>query len=217
MVEDEPSTLTVVRYHLESAGFHGVFATKPDEGWRLLVSESPDLAVVDIRLPGGDGWSLIDRMRKDDRFASLPVIVLSGGDEKLVASQAATLKCDYLSKPFAATALLAKIRHLIAISGSRGLEAGESGRGDVVHVELVAIGVVLLMGSYRIQGKVYLGPEQARFSDAWESVMRDQRTFVPVTDAQITSESGQGITSPAFVEVRKADIQAVFPMDVAPD
>jgi len=54
VVEEEPSLLTVVRYHLESAGFEGVFAGEIGEGWRLMVSEAPDLAVQEIRRRAAD-------------------------------------------------------------------------------------------------------------------------------------------------------------------
>jgi CheY-like chemotaxis protein len=218
VVEDEPTIVTVVRYHLEAAGFHGDFAGDVAEGWRLMVAEVPDVAVVDIRLPGEDGWTLLERMRKDPRFEPIPAIVLSGVKEADVAGRAARLNCDYLSKPFAATALLSKIRHLLAVANPEGLEERRARASDVVRVELVAIGVVLLLSGCRIEGKVYLAPELARFSDAWESVMRDQRTFVPVTEARILSVDGSHVIStPAFIEVRKSDVQAVFPMDLSPE
>ncbi|MBA2312020.1 MAG: response regulator [Actinobacteria bacterium] len=217
VVEDEPTIVTVVRYHLEAAGFEGVYAGDVAEAWRLLVVESPDIAVVDIRLPGENGWALLEKMRADGRFVKIPAIVLTGVQEPNIADRASTLKCDYLSKPFAATALLSKIRHLIALAHPNGLPA-ETRRGDIVRVELVAIGVVLLLDGYRIEGKVYLPPELARFSDAWESVMRDQRTFVPITEARIASLDGSHLLgSPAFIEVRKAGVQAVFPMDLSPE
>jgi CheY-like chemotaxis protein len=216
VVEEEPSLLTVVRYHLESAGFEGVFAGEIGEGWRLMVSEAPDLAVVDVAEAEPDGWGLISRMRQDERFHATPVIALTPSSNGDVGARAVKMGCDYLSKPFAATALLAKIRHLVAASGAPQMDTVDRSRRDVLHVELVAIGVVLLMGAYRIQGKVYLPPELARFSDAWESVMRDQRAFVPVTDARIETADGGTIATP-FIEVRKSDMQAVFPMDVAPN
>ena len=78
LVDDDPSTVTIVRYHLENAGFEGTYAGDAEEGWRHLVTEAPDVAVVDIRLPGEDGWSFIKKMRSDGRFETLPVVVLSG-------------------------------------------------------------------------------------------------------------------------------------------
>jgi DNA-binding response OmpR family regulator len=218
VVEDEPTIVTVVRYHLENAGFEGVFAADVAEAWRLLLSEQPDVAVVDIKPSSGDAWGLLERMRTDDRFQALPAIVLSSAEDAAIPERATTLNCDYLSKPFAATALLSKIRHIIAVAHPNGVAPVRKEGDEVVRVELVAIGVVLLMSSYRVEGKVYLPPELARFSDAWESVMRDQRSFVPVTDARILSLDGAHlISAPAFIEVRKAEVQTVYPMDLAPE
>ena len=216
VVEDEPSIVTIVRYHLESAGFDSYFAGDVEEGWRLLVAESPDAAVIDIRLPGADGWSLIERLRGDGRYHELPVVVLTGLLEPEVVEKANSLGCEYLSKPFAATALLSKIRILLSAAGQ------ENGAGRRAGVDpksnLVAVGVVLLIEDYQVDGIVYLPPELARFSDAWESLMRDQRAFFPVTNATIHPASGgPAVASPAFIEIRKDDVRAVFPKDVKPE
>jgi CheY-like chemotaxis protein len=216
VVEDEPSIVTIVRYHLESAGFDSYFAGDAEEGWRLLVGESPNAAVIDIRLPGADGWTLIERLRADGRYHDLPVVVLTGLLEPEVVEKANSLGCEYLSKPFAATALLSKIRILLAVSGQ---ENGAGRRAGVdPKTNLVAVGVVLLIEDYQVDGIVYLPPELARFSDAWESLMRDQRTFFPVTSATIyPAAGGHAVASPAFIEIRKDDVRAVFPKDVQPE
>jgi CheY-like chemotaxis protein len=215
VVEHEPTIVTVVRYHLENAGFEGLYAGDVPEGWRLLVSEHPDIVVTDVALPGEDGWSLVGRMREDGRFRAQPAIVLGPVGISGATEKASSLGCDYLSKPFAATALVSKIRHLIALAHPNGLDSERERDGEILRVELVAIGVVLLLRDYRIEGRVYLAPELARFSDAWESVMRDQRSFVPITDAVISTQQGDPIASTAFIEVRKADVEAAYPLDVA--
>lgn len=214
VVEDEPSIVTIVRYHLDSAGFEGFFAGDVDEAWRLMVAETPDAAVVDIRLPGADGWSLIERLRRDARWHDLPVIVLTGLLEPEVVERAGSLGCEYLSKPFAATALLGKLRVVLALGSP---EAASRRPGAGTKTDLVAVGVILLLDEYQIDGIVYLPPELARFSDAWESLVRDQRSFFPVTSATIyPSTGGNAIASPAFLEISKGDVRAVFPKDIQP-
>ncbi len=209
VVEDQQSVVAIVRYHLESAGMEGLFASDVHEGWRLLTAEAPDATVVDIGLPGADGWTLIEKLRGDERFAALPVIVLTGLIEPDVVRRAASLGCEYLSKPFAASALLAKIREGVEPRGPRT----PAPRRDPNRVDLVAVGVVLLLDNCRVEGKVHLPPELARFSDAWESVVRDNRAFVPVTDARVVSLGGEEVAAPSFLEVRKSDVRVVFPQD----
>ncbi|HYP23315.1 MAG TPA: response regulator [Actinomycetota bacterium] len=211
VVEDQQSVVAIVRYHLESAGMEGFFASDVGDGWRLLTAEAPDAAVIDIGLPGADGWTLIEKLRGDDRFARLPVVVLTGLIEPDVVRRAASLGCEYLSKPFAASALLGKIR--------AGLQPGlvtarPEPRPDPNKVELVVVGVVMLLDHYQVEGRVHLPPELARFSDAWESLIRDNREYVPVTDVRVTLRDGHTVVaSPSFMEVRKTDVRAVFPQD----
>lgn len=211
VVDDDPSTVTVVRYHLENGGFDGVYANDAAEGWRLLVTESPDVAVIDIKLPGEDGWSLLKKIRADGRFSSLPAVILSGTAEDDAQDQARSMGAEFLSKPFAATALLTRIRGLAEDSAG---DRFPSGSGPSRRVEMVVVSVVLLLDAYRIEGKLHLAPELARFSDAWESVMRDHREYVPVTDARVTTIAGVDVVDSPFLEVRKSDVRAVFPHEM---
>ncbi|HYO61554.1 MAG TPA: response regulator [Actinomycetota bacterium] len=210
VVEDEQSVVAILRYHLESAGMEGFFASDVQDGWRLLTGESPDAAVIDIGLPGADGWTLIEKLRDDSRFDGLPVVVLTGLIEPEIVRRAGSLGCEYLSKPFAASALLTKIRDALSPAPPRAPEP----RQDPNKVELVVVGVVMLLDHYQVEGKVHLPPELSRFSDAWESLIRDNRDYVPVTDVRVTVRDGHSVVaSPSFMEVRKADVRAVFPQD----
>ncbi len=209
VVEDQQSVVAIVRYHLESAGMDGFFASDVQAGWRLLTSERPDAAVIDIGLPGPDGWSLIEKLRGDERFAGLPVVVLTGLIEPDVVRRAASLGCEYLSKPFAASALVGKIRDALEPGPPRPRKP----ETDANKVELVVVGVVMLLDHYQVEGKVHLPPELARFSDAWERLIRDNRDYVPVTDVRVSLHDGHSVAAPAFMAVRKADVRAVFPQD----
>jgi CheY-like chemotaxis protein len=212
VVEDQPNIMQIVRYHFESAGFEGAYATSAEDAWRLLVAEIPDAMVTDITLPGEDGWGLIKRVRADGRFHQLPIVILTGTMDDQGPSRAKELGCDYLTKPFAASALLNKVK--------AGLEESSEFRrrptdtpGPSGQIKMVPVAVVMLMDHFQVEGTIYLPPELGRFSDAWESVVRDQRSYFPVTNARIT-KGEQTIHAP-FLEVRKSEVRAVFPHDVA--
>lgn len=210
VVEDQQSVVAIVRYHLESAGMEGHFASDVQDGWRLLTRDPPDAAVIDIGLPGADGWTLIEKLRADDRFAGLPVVVLTGLIEPEVVRRAGSLGCEYLSKPFAASALLGKIREALE-PGSLHTREPEPNPNKV---DLVVVGVVMLLDHYQVECKVHLPPELARFSDAWERLIRDNRDYVPVTDVSIFLRDGHTVVgSPPFMAIRKEDVRAVFPQD----
>jgi hypothetical protein len=93
---------------------------------------------------------------------------------------------------------------------SSALPANEDGE----RVELDSTPVVLLLDACRISATIYLAPELGRFSEAWESVMNDHRLFIPVTNAVVTTLTGESVGErSAFMQVRKTDIRAVSPLD----
>ena len=83
---------------------------------------------------------------------------------------------------------------------------------DNQRVELLSIRVTLLLDAYEIEGNIYVVPEMRRFSDAWESLMRDPRSFIPISDALITPVASRKEQRVAFVQLKKADIRAVYPV-----
>jgi hypothetical protein len=136
--------------------------------------------------------------------------------DQTTVDKATSLGCDFLSKPFASSALVRKVQDAIKQreNGTSAPPPPMPGGGEMdTHIKLVTTRVVLLLTGYRVEGNVHLPPELSRFSDAWESLIRDQRAFLPITDAQVTM-LGETTSSPAnFMEVRKSDIQGVFPKD----
>ncbi len=83
------------------------------------------------------------------------------------------------------------------------------------RAEMSVVPVVILLDTYRVEANIYLPPEGGRFSDAWEAVMRDQRDYIPVTDVKIRTLDGSDVVESPFIEVRKADIRAVFPLETS--
>lgn len=82
------------------------------------------------------------------------------------------------------------------------------------RVDLDSVAVSLLLDACCITATIYLAPELGRFSEAWESVMRDHRLFIPVTQATITTLTGLQVGERAeFMQIRKSDIRAVCPLD----
>ena len=72
---------------------------------------------------------------------------------------------------------------------------------------------MLLLDSYQVEGNVFVPPELRRFSDAFESIMRDNRAFIPVTEARVLRGDGGQIAAPGFIEVRKSELRGVFPLE----
>ena len=112
VVEDDPTIASFVAKGLEEAGFAVDRAADGDRGLRLALTEPYDAAIVDLMLPGRDGLSLIEELRR--RRLRTPVIILSAKrevDDRVKGLQAGG--DDYLTKPFAFSELLARVQALI--------------------------------------------------------------------------------------------------------
>jgi two-component system OmpR family response regulator len=111
VVDDEPTILDSVGYALQREGFEVSSASDGTEGLRLARTESPDVIVLDVMLPGLDGFAVCGRLRAEGVWT--PVLMLTARDavEDRVAGLDAGAD-DYLAKPFAFDELLARLRSL---------------------------------------------------------------------------------------------------------
>jgi two-component system, cell cycle response regulator DivK len=114
VVEDQEDNRRILRDLLTSVGYEIVEAVTGEDGVRLAEMDAPDLILMDIQLPGLDGYEATRRIKANPALAHIPIIAvtsyaLSGDDAK-----AREAGCDaYVSKPFSPRALLAKIREFL--------------------------------------------------------------------------------------------------------
>ncbi|MEP7099176.1 MAG: heavy metal response regulator transcription factor, partial [Burkholderiales bacterium] len=111
IVEDEPKTAAYVSKGLTEHAYIVDIADNGIEGLHLATSGHYDLILLDVMLPGADGWTVLENLR---RQRQTPVLFLSARDE--VADRVKGLELgadDYLVKPFAFSELLARIRTLL--------------------------------------------------------------------------------------------------------
>lgn len=112
IVEDEPKTGDYLRQGLTEAGFVVDLARNGIDGRHLALTEDYDLVVLDIMLPGLDGWGVLRDIRRAGR--QMPVLFLTARDQ--VEDRVKGLESgadDYLLKPFAFSELLARVRTLL--------------------------------------------------------------------------------------------------------
>jgi len=114
VVEDEEDNRRIVRDLLTSVGYEIIEAVTGEEGVKAAETQLPDLILMDIQLPGIDGYEATRRIRANPALHQVPIIAvtsyaLSGDDVKAFEAG-----CDgYVSKPFSPRALLAKIREYL--------------------------------------------------------------------------------------------------------
>ena len=112
VVDDDPSITSVLKRGLSYAGFAVDTASSGADGLIIARERPPDVAVLDIMLPGLSGLDVLDRLRTAD--SQLPVLMLTGKDSP--ADQVVGLERgadDYVTKPFTFEVLVARIRALL--------------------------------------------------------------------------------------------------------
>ncbi len=115
VVDDEPRITRFVRLSLSSQGFDVLVASHGEEGLQIAASEKPDLMILDIFMPGIDGFGVLQKLRAGERSngCHLPVIVFSA--RASVAEEAMKLGAtDFISKPFIPEEMADKIRTAMA-------------------------------------------------------------------------------------------------------
>ena len=112
IIEDEPKTGKFLKKGLTEAGFVTDVAADGRDGLHLALTESYDLVVLDVMLPGIDGWGVLREMRRAER--QCPVLFLTARDQVDDRVKGLELGADdYLVKPFAFSELLARVRTLL--------------------------------------------------------------------------------------------------------
>ncbi len=115
VVDDLPQNVRLLDAVLSPRGFRVVTASSGEEALDVLGKEHPDLVLLDILMPGIDGYEVCRRIRADPGTAFLPVIMItaSAGEEKVRAIESGA--DDFVHKPFDQAELLARVRSLVRV------------------------------------------------------------------------------------------------------
>jgi DNA-binding response OmpR family regulator len=118
VVDDDADMLAVVGFALRQAGFPVVGANSYGTALSTFRTELPDLAILDINLPGGSGFDLCGMLRKE---SSVPIMMLTARGEEADLVRALELGADdYLTKPFSPRTLVARVKALLRRAGHEG-------------------------------------------------------------------------------------------------
>lgn len=115
VVDDWPANTALVHRVLERAGLPAVTEVNdPTAVMSLLTELDPDLVLLDLKMPGVDGFEVLQQVQRHSAGAFLPVVVLTADDSRQSVKRALELGAhDYLNKPFDATELTLRVRNLL--------------------------------------------------------------------------------------------------------
>ncbi len=114
VVEDQEDSMQIMNDMLSSAGYEVIKAVTGDEGVAMAESHVPDLILMDVMLPGLDGYEATRRIKDNAALRHIPVIAVTSYALDGEESKAEEAGCDaYFSKPVSPRALLAMVREFI--------------------------------------------------------------------------------------------------------
>lgn len=140
VVDDEPAIVELIRFHLESAGFRVIAAETGPEALELARSQDPVMIVLDVMLPGLDGFEVCRRLRLEGN--QVPILMLTARKDEVDRVLGLEFGADdYLTKPFSPREMMARIKAILRRSPSRhspGDRAPETLTHGAVSVNLTA-------------------------------------------------------------------------------
>lgn len=114
VVDDEPDIIEVVRYNLVKEGFSVTTASTGEECLRLSRANLPDVLILDLMLPGVDGFDVCRLLKSDESTKNIFILILSAkGEEADVVKGLEIGADDYLVKPFSPKVLAARVKSLL--------------------------------------------------------------------------------------------------------
>lgn len=112
LIDDDETLLELLADHLRVAGYAPLLARSGPEGLQRAATEQPDLIVLDVMMPGMDGWEVCQRLREN---TAVPIIMLTAKRQELDKLRGFRLGVDdYVTKPFSFAELTARIGAVLA-------------------------------------------------------------------------------------------------------
>lgn len=114
VVDDEPDVLLLCRVNLEFEGYDVIEAHDGEEALRRVVEESPSLVLLDVMMPGLDGWKVLEMLKTDDVTRDIPVIMLTAKVREVDQIQGLSAgAAAYVTKPFNPLALSTTVKEVL--------------------------------------------------------------------------------------------------------
>jgi len=211
VVEDEPKTGTYLKQGLDEAGFVVDLSANGLDGLHLALSEAYDLAILDVMLPGIDGWQVLQGVRRAGK--DTPVLFLTARDQVDDRVKGLELGADdYLVKPFAFSELLARVRTLLR-RGSKSKESEFLRAADLEldllrrrvtragkRIDLTAKEFALLELLLRRQGEVL--PRSLIASQVWDMNFDSDTNVIEVAIKRLRLKIDEGFEPKLIRTVR---------------
>lgn len=115
VAEDDPNTIKLLNFRLESLGHEIISVTDGGEALEIAAKEKPALVLLDIMMPVMNGFQVLRKLKSQEETKSIPVIMLTGKtQEKDIVAGLEAGAVDYVTKPFSFVELSARVNRALA-------------------------------------------------------------------------------------------------------
>ena len=114
IVDDEPNVVMPIQFLMEQQGYRVMIAERGEDALDLIYQYEPDLVLLDILLPGIDGYEVCEIIRLNPNYRNVKIIFLTAKGREVEIAKGLALGADaYITKPFSNAELLAKVKELL--------------------------------------------------------------------------------------------------------
>lgn len=114
IIDDEPDIVELVDLHLKKAGFTTKGLFEAESFYRFLSTHIPDLIILDLMLPDADGFEICKYLKKQEKYAQIPVVMLTAKADETDKVLGLELGADdYVTKPFSPRELVARVKAVL--------------------------------------------------------------------------------------------------------
>src|SRR6266851_3212608 len=126
VVDDEPDAIELIEFNLKAAGYDVTSAADGDEALKKARSVLPHLIILDLMLPGVDGLAVCKQLRRDERTAPIPIIMLTAKAAEIDRVLGLELGADdYVTKPFSPRELVLRVKRLLRTESATPVKQDE--------------------------------------------------------------------------------------------
>jgi DNA-binding response OmpR family regulator len=114
IVDDEPNIVISLEYLMQREGFETTVAGDGEAALEALARAAPDLVILDVMLPGMNGFDVCERIRADPRWSEIRILMLTAKGRETEIARGVRVGADaYVTKPFSTKDLVAQVRRLL--------------------------------------------------------------------------------------------------------
>lgn len=114
IVDDEPNLIVPIQFLMEKLGYRVMIAERGEDALDLIYQYKPDLVLLDILLPGIDGYEVCEIIRLNPNYRNVKIVFLTAKGREVQIAQGLALGADaYITKPFSNAELVAKVKEIL--------------------------------------------------------------------------------------------------------